>query len=504
MIQITSLTIQLKNNFTYLLKDVSFVINDNDKVAIIGEESSGKSTLLNFIYNPEYISQYATYKGNIAKTGSFYIFRQPFSYDKDETVSSYLLKENFYDFFPKDANYYKLELGIDDDLLYSNEKLENLSGGEKTKLRLLIAFLNSCSTLLLDEPSKDLDYVARLKLAKLIKEYRGTVVLISHDTILLKEATSSTISLERDYNKKESILSFKNLDYKSFVDNTSMEREAKENKILEIQREIKIRNDKKKKIESSVQEEMDKTTSRDPFKGMILKHKMKAIKSMEKRYIKEDSLRETQIPHISEQFTFNFAFSPQNLKPITIDIDTLVVEDKVLSSNLHLMVASGEKICFVGPSGIGKTTLLRNIYNKLSKGDNTLFYLPQNYEEIYDLNLSALDILNPSGDKEIRDEISRALVYFHIAYEDITIPLKNLSQGELAKVFLSYAAIYPHSILILDEPTRSLSPLQIPSFIKAIKEFKGTIIMVSHEIDLWDISTRCLSFNKEGFLDFKY
>ena len=145
-------------------------------------------------------------------------------------------------------------------------------------------------------------------------------------------------------------------------------------------------------------------------------------------------------------------------------------------------VVGNEHICIIGDNGIGKSTLIKEIYHKLQfRTDIKVGYMPQNYNEILKEYPLVLDFISPTKNKE---EITRArtiLGNMKLTNEEMLSPINNLSNGTKAKIFLAKLVLDQNNVLILDEPTRNVSPLSNHIIRQALKEFAGTIISVSHD-----------------------
>lgn len=157
-------------------------------------------------------------------------------------------------------------------------------------------------------------------------------------------------------------------------------------------------------------------------------------------------------------------------------------EERVLAEDINLKIRGSEKICIIGANGVGKTTLLRKIAEELSQRDDIKAeYMPQNYEEILDLDMTPVDFLDKSGDKEERTRIRTYLGSLKYTADEMEHPIRELSGGQKAKVLLLSMSLSGANVLILDEPTRNFSPLSGPVIRKMLREFPGAIISISHD-----------------------
>lgn len=156
--------------------------------------------------------------------------------------------------------------------------------------------------------------------------------------------------------------------------------------------------------------------------------------------------------------------------------------NKILSKNLKLEVVGNTHICIIGKNGVGKSTLLKQIYEILKdREDIKVGYMPQTYDDILNKYEYVLDFLSPSGSKE---KITKARMYLgnmKFTREEMTSKIKELSNGTKAKLFFTKLVLEENDVLILDEPTRNVSPLSNPVIRKSLREYKGVIISISHD-----------------------
>lgn len=157
-------------------------------------------------------------------------------------------------------------------------------------------------------------------------------------------------------------------------------------------------------------------------------------------------------------------------------------ESRVLAEDIFLRIRGSEKICIVGANGAGKTTLLKKIAEELmARTDIKAEYMPQNYEDMLDMDMTPVDFLDKSGDKEERTRIRTYLGSLKYTADEMEHPIRELSGGQKAKVLLLRMSLSGANVLILDEPTRNFSPLSGPVIRKMLREFPGAIISISHD-----------------------
>ena len=477
MLEIKDLSISI--NDRYLVKNLNLVLNKGDKLAIIGEEGNGKSTLLKSILG---ICKYAEISGAInLKGNSIGYLEQTISDDKlDKKVYDFLFV-NEMDYYDKINNLYKyLELiDLNDGILA--QKIGTLSGGEKVKISILKLLLNEYDILFLDEPTNDLDIETLEWLENFINNTNKPIIYVSHDETLLVNTANMILHLEQIKNKTDCRHTLLKIDYDTYVS----QRLRKIDKLTQVakseKRESNIQREKLQRVMQKVEYQQNTISRADPHGAKVLKKKMHTLKSQEKKL---DNAELTEIPDVEESINFFFenVDIPKTKNIISLNIEQLKVSDKVLSQNIKLDIVGNVHLCIIGKNGVGKSTLIKLIYNELkNRKDINVGYMPQVYNDILNNYKNVLDFISPNGSK---DEIPKArmlLGNMKFTKEEMTSNVKDLSNGTKAKLFLAKLVLDRCDVLILDEPTRNVSPLSNPVIRKVLKEYKGTIISVSHD-----------------------
>ena len=263
--------------------------------------------------------------------------------------------------------------------------------------------------------------------------------------------------------------------------------EKQEQQAISDKREKKIRDEKFRKIYQSVDHAQEVVSRQTPAIARLLKKKMHAVKSMERRFEREDK-KMTQMPEEESAIFFKLGNKnssiPAGKTVIEYSLDKLYTPDKtkLLSSNINLQVRGSEKICIVGANGVGKTTLLHKIREELiSRKDICIEYMPQNYEELLNLNMTPVEFLDQSGDKQEQTKIRTYLGALKYTIDEMNHPIAELSGGQKAKILLLKMSLSEANVLILDEPTRNFSPLSGLVIRKILADYSGAIISISHD-----------------------
>lgn len=189
MLQLKDVSITYKKDLRVLISQLSLVLNPGDKAALIGEEGNGKSTLMKLIYDEGMVEDYIEFSGDIIRNGSVqgYLKQELDSGDKEMSVYEFMEQEPaFYDMDAKELAGLAGKLGLSVEMLYSDQRVGTLSGGEKVKLQIIRILCRRPDALLLDEPSNDIDLETLEWLERFINQWEGAVLFISHDETFLE------------------------------------------------------------------------------------------------------------------------------------------------------------------------------------------------------------------------------------------------------------------------------------------------------------------------------
>ena len=488
MIQVKELSMTHKKDLRVILEDVNFVLNEGDKAVIIGEEGNGKSTLMKWIYNPDIVEEYAEAKGIriLGQERLGYLPQEISAKDREKTVYEYFSEEDFFwNQTPKDLAILAKEFHIIADFFYSDQKMMTLSGGEKVKAQLMRLLMQEPTVLLLDEPSNDIDMETLKLLEEIITKWKHMVLFISHDETLIERTANMVIHIEQIQRKTKARYTVAKMPYERYMKERAAKYDKQEQQAIQDKRDKKIRDEKYKRVLQKVDHALENCTRQDPATAKNLKDKMHTIKSMGKRFQREDE-NMTDMPEQETAIYFKLggqeASIPAGKTIIEYELPQLKIGERVLAKDIFLRVRGAEKICIVGPNGAGKTTLMKKIAEELlNRSDIHAEYMPQNYEELLDLDMNPVDFLDESGDKEERTRIRTYLGSLKYTTGEMEHPIRELSGGQKAKVFLLKLSLSKANVLILDEPTRNFSPLSGPVIRKMVREFPGAVLSISHD-----------------------
>ncbi|SHI39554.1 ATPase components of ABC transporters with duplicated ATPase domains [Butyrivibrio fibrisolvens DSM 3071] len=508
MLQIKNLTITHKKDLRIILEDFNMVLNDGDKAVIIGEEGNGKSTLMKWIYDPDMAEEYAECQGERVLGAEMlgYLPQELPKEDKTKTLYEYFSAAKlFFDKTPKELAAMASEFQIPGDFFYSDQIMESLSGGEKVKAQLMRLLMDNPTVLLLDEPSNDIDISTLELLEKLINNWKHIVLYISHDETLIENTANMIIHIEQIMRKTKSRYTIVKDNYKNYIKRRAESFERQEQQAINDRNEKKRRDEKYARVYNSVEHALSNVSRQAPGVGKNLKDKMHTVKAMGKRFEKEDE-NMTKMPEQEEAIFFKLgnesAKMPAGKTVIEYELDELKTPDgnKVLAKDIFLRVRGPEKICIVGTNGVGKTTLLKKMADELlGRSDIKAQYMPQNYEELLDLDATPVEFLDDTGDKAIRTRIRTYLGSLKYTADEMDHPIRELSGGQKAKVLLLKMSLSDANVLILDEPTRNFSPLSGPVIRKMIASFPGAVISISHDRKyIEEVCTKTYTLTKEG------
>ena len=506
MLIISNLSLLLKKDLRVLIKDFSLTVNKKDKIGIIGEEGNGKSSLLKAIYNQEEASKYLEIKGTIN------IKNEKIGY-LPQMVEKELLEKSVYELLNEKIDYSLLDykkyyfyidkFNLDEEKLLSNSLLVgNLSGGERIKLFLLIELMKEPTVLLLDEPSNDLDLLSLNLLEELIINLDIPVIFISHDEHFLSRCANRIVHIESLKSKSEARVSVKNLSYDDYYQTREdfLDKNIREYNKDKENFEKKI--EKYNRVYQSVNYALNTVSRQAPSVAKNLKDKMHSIKSMEKHYIKEKE-NLTQKYEVEDAINLKFDnldkgrsgssnskinyLVDANKEVLDLNIESLKVNSGItlIDKQISLYIKGAKKVALIGENGVGKTTLLRLIYHELKK--NTSFkvgYMSQNYEDELLNYLSPLDYLSKTLNVSNKEDLTKIQTYLgslKLTHEEMNRSISSLSGGEKAKIFFAKLILEKDNVMLLDEPTRNISPLSNRAFINSIKEYNGVLIAVSHD-----------------------
>lgn len=489
-----------------VLNGMNLTLKTGERAAIIDCNGAGKSTVLKIIMKQENISAGTI---NIRKNATIGILRQIYEYEETNPNVYTFLQRSFEHFFELETKLKKLENEMsyekDDEKmsellqkygnvqqkyiqmggydiqekfnkicsgLQINEKMLNqnyndLSGGEKTIVNLGALLLKEPSILLLDEPTNHLDMEKLEWLEKFLKEYKGTILMVSHDRYFLDKVATKTILLE---NGKEKI----------YLGNYSYFLKEDEKRTLAEFENYKNQQKMIKKMKESI-----KTLRKF---GELAKNEMffKRAKSIEKKLAKIEQLPQVDLEQ-KTLLNFKLNIDSRSGKDVIINNLNKNFESKNIFENANLQIHYGEKIALIGKNGTVKSTLLKIIVNedceytgeiKIGQSVN-IGYIPQeiNFEDDNQTILNFFEQFDNRNETEIRTSLAK----YMFRGNDVFKKVSSLSGGEKVRLILAKLLKQNINFLILDEPTNHIDIETRELLEEAIKEYSGTVLFVSHD-----------------------
>ena len=517
MIQFNQVSYFLPQGF--LFENVKIQLNKGDKIGLVGKNGAGKSTLLKLISKELHPSEGEII---IPKQTSIGFLKQEITFKTEQSIFNYLNDSN-----PKFNNInirlneineelttredYESEtylslldelndlnqefdllegfkwkekiettlkgLGFDDNDFH--KQVKELSGGWKMRLELARILINNPDILLLDEPTNHLDIVSISWLERFLIKFDGIVIIISHDRLFLDAITKRTLEISL-----RKVFDFP-FPYTLYTKKRAEENLIKENEKKQQEKEIK---------------QTERLISKFRAKSSKAAFAQSLIKKLEKTEIIEVE------NNLEGAIKINFPLSVNPGKQV-LEIESLSksYREKNILNDISIAIGRGEKIALLGANGIGKSTLLKCITNKIEfsgsvkHGHNVnVTYFAQDQADKLDKTKTVYETVDHVAEGEIRKKLRSILGSFLFTADDIDKKVNSLSGGEKTRLALCQLLLSPSNFLILDEPTNHLDILSKNVLKEALKNYAGTFIVVSHDRDfldgltnrIWDIANK--------------
>ena len=505
MISVDGLTVEFGGSA--LFSDISFVINEKDRIALMGKNGAGKSTLLKILagvreptrgkvsapkdtviaYLPQHLmtedgrtvfeetaqafAHLHEMEAEIAALNKELETRTDYESDSYmeliERVST--LSEKFYSIeeINYDADIEKTLLGLGFTREDFNRQTSEFSGGWRMRIELAKLLLKKPDVLLLDEPTNHLDIESIQWLEDFLIDNGQAVVVISHDRAFVDHITTRTIevTMGRIYDYK--------VNYSQYLQLRKERREQQQKAY-----------DEQRKFIAETKDFIER------FKGTYSKtlQVQSRVKMLEKLEILEVDEEDTSALRLK------FPPSPRSGSyPVTIENVSKSYGDHTVFRNANLTIERGDKIAFVGKNGEGKSTLVKCIMKELEHdgtltiGHNVMIgYFAQNQASLLDENLTVFQTIDDVAKGDIRNKIKDLLGAFMFGGENSAKKVKVLSGGERTRLAMIKLLLEPVNLLILDEPTNHLDMKTKDILKQALMDFDGTLIVVSHDRDFLD------------------
>jgi len=505
MITVNDIAVQFGSST--LFSGVSFVVNENDKIALMGKNGAGKSTLLKIVaginkpsqgnisapkeaviaYLPQHLltednctvreetskafDEYLSMKREIDDINEQLTVRTDYESDEYmkliERVSE--VSEKFYSI--EEVNYEAEVEKVLKGIGFAQEDLDRstseFSGGWRMRIELAKILLRQPDLILLDEPTNHLDIESIQWLEDFLKNQAKAVMVISHDRAFVDNITNRTIevTMGRIY------------DYK-----------AKYSDYLVLRQDRRIH--QQKAYDEQQKFIAENKTFIERFRGTF--SKTEQVQSRVRMLEKLDIIEVDEVDTSALKLKFPPA-ARSGQYPVIVENLTKNYGDHIVFDNANMVIERGQKVALVGKNGEGKSTMIKAIMNeidfqgKLEIGHNVqIGYFAQNQASLLDEDLTIFETVDRIAEGDIRTQIKSILGAFMFKGDDIDKKVKVLSGGEKTRLAMVKLLLEPFNVLILDEPTNHLD-MKTKDIIKdALNEFEGTVILVSHDRDFLD------------------
>lgn len=517
MITINNLAMQYGSKL--LFTDVSLNINSSNRYGLVGANGAGKSTFFKLIMKEEDPSFGEV---SIIKNSRIGCLRQDqFLFENTAIIDTVIAgKETLWKALKEKEKLLELE-DIDDESGYRLGELEQiifdndgytseifagellvglgikeeyhyqplsvLSGGYKLRVLLAQSLFNNPEVLLLDEPTNHLDIMSIYWLENYLKDkFKGALIFISHDLTFLNNV--STHILDIDYGEIKQ--------YTGNYDKFAVEKQ------LIVEQKLHEINYTEKKIAQ--------------LQLFIDRFGAKASKATQAKS-REKQIEKIELPDLQKSSRVSPYFSFKQKRPsgkLVIKVEQLAksYKDKKILNKVNFTINRGEKVIIIGPNGIGKSTLLKILLGKTDPDEGNfewgyeaqISYFTQDHHDLLNESMSIFDWLSKQAENETTNAIRGVLGQVLFRQEEVNKNILNLSGGEGARLLLAKIILEEGNILVLDEPTNHLDIEAKEVLKKALIEYPGTLLLVTHDRDFAiHIASRIIALNKNGIIDFR-
>lgn len=474
---ITLADVSKKFNEKGVLSSINFSLNANEVVGLIGNNGSGKTTILKII-----TGEITPDTGNIQKGNEIIGYLPQFPDFGDLTVEGFLQSK-----LGDSRDEYKIDfvsnkLGLSK--ISKTQLASNLSGGQKTRLYLASLLLADPKVLLLDEPTNNLDMEGLAWLGNFISNFKGSTLLVSHDRALFDETVDRIIELNNGHLNKYGG------NYSFYREQKLLERRAALEKYQENIEEVKklerLITEKRERIKAISR---DKGRDHEKFEKGFFKERTTKKAAGITRALHSQLERTDKLEKPKERVSYTFGFEGQ------IHSDKFILEAKNISKSYDMKsvlddvsftVSGIQHIWLSGSNGSGKTTLLNILVGKVKPDSGTvdigndikIGYFSQEASQL-DMNKTGIEELRSPGTLETN--CFKYAMNLHLGPDDLRKPITQLSRGQIAKLEFIKLLIGQNHILILDEPTNHLEVETREEIEEALKDYQGAILVVSHD-----------------------
>jgi ATP-binding cassette, subfamily F, member 3 len=481
-----------------IFKNISFNCPSNTKVALIGNNGVGKTTLLNILcgfdqdYSGETIVPKSVRLGYLPQTINTIIQERDLLLGKmaEDCTQQIFDRYEYLEQMFNILNGYRLEedareilrgLGFKDEQF--DQPVENLSGGWRMRLEFAKMLLNRPNFLILDEPTNHLDLPSIEWFETYLKKFDGTILFVSHDKDLLNRLATHVIHL------RDGQINLYKGNFDAFLDAFAIKQEQNLHIAKKLQQQY---------------EHIEKFVDRFRASATKAKQVQSRLKNLTKLKMLEDTLH---FEDLDGNMCLNLNTPIPSGKTVLKAEKIIIGYDKPLIKELSFNILKGQRIAILGANGLGKTTLLKTLLGKLpllsgniTAGHNVIpGYFSQDHEEGLEEHLTVLQNVT-AANSTIREQEARALLgSLGLAGEEVFKHVKVLSGGEKNRVALACMLARKPNVLFLDEPTNHLDLYACENLGNALNEYEGTVIFVSHNRNfIQTVATHTLYLKERG------
>ena len=468
-----------------ILKDISFKLYRKDKVGIVGKNGIGKTTLLRIL-----VSELESDTGHVKFYGKYGYLPQNLFIESHMYVYELMEETKKYGEFLELLNRFGLNT-------IEQQKIQTLSGGEKTKLYLIRLLLQNPDILILDEPTNHLDYESIEWLKNFINSFNGAVLMVTHDRYFLDKTVSKIFELEDKHiteysgsytfyaNKKKAALDKVRLEYGIYVK-------------------------EKRKLEAAARKHMERANkynnmSKDDFQ----RHKAAKIAKRSKAIISRlENMGEKEKPSIQKTIKIKLEGSSEKTSNILIRAEQISkTYHRTIFKNISFNIISSTRAALIGKNGVGKSTLLKSLVGKVPVEGK--IYIPPSIkigyfsQELEDLDLDCTILQEMKKTYKDESHIRTFLGCMLFRRDDVYKKIGDLSFGERVRVAFLKLMLEENHLLILDEPTNFLDIPTREIIEEALLDYEGAILLVSHDRYFVDkIATEVWELTEQGLVQY--
>lgn len=443
-----------------LFEKVSLSIGKAQRVGVVGPNGAGKSTFFRLLAGLDSVVD-----GSLEIIGRVILVPQEVKSDpymeKSSTIREYIDPNQE----KEDSELYEMMFGLEIDSLDLNVSPQSLSGGQKTKLALIRALIQSPDILLLDEPTNFLDTAGKSWVMKFLGNYHKTFLIISHDLDLLDAHIDKVLAINPTNKKIE--------EYKgNYSDYVKLKKEHDKflrRKIVNEQKHIKH-------MEKSLIKMQRFTSDKGVRRRTMLKKRIERLKANLPELPKEIKNIKLVLP------------TPQPIGELVISAKhvTKLYENEMILADVSLSILKGERVALIGPNGAGKSTFIKILVGIIEQDDGEVYrnpnlkigYYSQEFET-FDYSKTIVQMVEESSDIP-QEKIRTFLGKFNFLGDRIFQTIDTLSGGEKTRLSIAMLMLQSYNLLILDEPTTYLDVMSQRVILEALKSYTGAMLFVSH------------------------